>query len=648
MNLALLTWTMVLAPLIGGTLVGFWGNRLGRVSAQMISNLGVALSFSIALVLSWQLFMADHLPWHLHGFIWRVGDYAQFSVGLWVDKLTIVMMTVVTFVSCLVHLYSIAYLHDDPGYRRFFSYISLFTFAMLMLVGADNFLQLFFGWEAVGLMSYLLIGFWFEQPAASIGSFKAFLVNRVGDFGFLLGIALLFKEIGSLDYATIIDAVPTLRAASINLLGTTYPSLTVICLLLFVGAMGKSAQIPLHVWLPESMAGPTPVSALIHAATMVTAGIYMVTRLSPLFEYAPGARSFILAIGATTALFMGLVAIVQTDIKRVIAFSTLSQLGYMVAGLGVSAYTASIFHLSTHACFKALLFLAAGSVILSLHHEQNIRKMGGLWRHLPITYGCFLMGALALVAIPPFSGFYSKDAIIEAVYNAAYYSESNIATYAFYSLLAAALVTALYTFRLLFLVFHGTPAKALQPTTQLRESPILITLPLIVLAIPAAILGKLLISSVHAGSWLGISVLADYQNISPLLADLLKPPPLGHLPTLLSLTGIGIAWLSYIQWPRFPDHLAQHTNGIYQLLVQQYGFDRFNQRVFVQGIQRLAKQCARWDKEWVDQQLVQGAARMSYWVATHLRRLQSGYLYHYLLIMIIALLNLLVSAIYRA
>jgi len=446
---------IVLAPLAGSLIAGLFGKKIGRANAHRVAILGVGIAFVLSLIVAKLLFL-DHVPvFDGNIYNWASGgalSHFSFNIGFHVDQLTAVMLLVVTFVSLLVHIYTIGYMADDPGYQRFFSYIALFTFAMLMLVSANNFLQLFFGWEGVGLVSYLLIGFWFKRESALQGSLKAFLVNRVGDFGFLLGIAVIFAYTGSLDYDTVFGQASVLAKQHISLIpGASWSLVTVICLLLFVGAMGKSAQVPLHIWLPESMEGPTPISALIHAATMVTAGVFMIARMSPLYEFSPTALSVVLVIGATGALFTGLLALVMTDIKRVIAYSTLSQLGYMMVAMGVSAYSVGIFHLATHACFKAVLFLGAGSVIIALHHEQDMRKMGGLWRYMPITYITYLIGSLALCAIPPFAGFFSKDMIIDA---------AKVATipgahYAYYCVLLGAFVTALYTFRSLFMTFHG-------------------------------------------------------------------------------------------------------------------------------------------------------------------------------------------------
>ncbi|HEX5092311.1 MAG TPA: NADH-quinone oxidoreductase subunit L, partial [Burkholderiales bacterium] len=470
-----------LAPLAGAVLAGLFGRALGRAGAHTVTILGVLASF---LASCW--IFADVLQGHTFNgtvYTWLTSGGFRFEIGFLIDNLTALMMVVVTFVSLMVHVYTIGYMADDPGYQRFFAYISLFTFSMLMLVMANNFLQLFFGWEAVGLVSYLLIGFWYTRPTAIAANLKAFLVNRVGDFGFLLGIALILAYFGSLDYAKVFEQAPTLAAP-----------MTLICLGLFIGAMGKSAQFPLHVWLPDSMEGPTPISALIHAATMVTAGIFMVARMAPLFELAPAARSVVLVIGGITALFMALVALTQYDIKRVVAYSTLSQLGYMTVALGASAYSAAIFHLMTHAFFKALLFLGAGSVIIAMHHEQDMRRMGGLKRYMPITYWTVLIGAISSAGIPPFAGFYSKDAIIEGVHRAGIAG----AGFAYFCVVACVFVTAAYTFRLVCMAFHGAPR--FDPSHPPHESPAVVTVPLVLLALP----------SIAAGWWVGPAVFSDF------------------------------------------------------------------------------------------------------------------------------------------
>ncbi|MDD4881849.1 MAG: NADH-quinone oxidoreductase subunit L, partial [Gallionellaceae bacterium] len=450
MDMKTLYLVVPLAPLAGAVIAGLFGRQIGRIGAHVVTILGVLVSFLVSLVI-FQDVLAGH-TWNGAIYTWLTSGNVSMEVGFLVDRLTTVMMLVVTFVSLCVHIYTIGYMSDDPGYQRFFSYISLFTFSMLMLVMSNNFLQLFFGWEAVGLVSYLLIGFWYTRDTAIYANLKAFLVNRVGDFGFLLGIGLVLAHFGSLDYATVFQAAPDMASHTISLInGQTWSLMTVICILLFIGAMGKSAQFPLHVWLPDSMEGPTPISALIHAATMVTAGIFMVARMSPLFELSDTALSFVMVIGAITALFMGFLGMIQNDIKRVIAYSTLSQLGYMTVALGASAYSVAIFHLMTHAFFKALLFLAAGSVIIGMHHDQDIRNMGGLRKYMPITWITLLIGSLALIGTPGMSGFYSKDSIIEAVHASHLWG----AGFAAFAVTAGVFVTAFYSFRMYFMVFHG-------------------------------------------------------------------------------------------------------------------------------------------------------------------------------------------------
>jgi len=483
---------IVLAPLVGSLVAGLLRKQIGRVGAHSVTILGVGISLVLSVMVAIAILSKQEAVLNVNLYTWATGGdvlpYA-FHIGFLIDSLTAVMMVIVTFVSFLVHIYSIGYMSDDDGYQRFFSYISLFTFMMLMLVTANNFLQLFFGWEGVGLVSYLLIGFWYHKESAIQGSLKAFLVNRVGDFGFLLGIGLVLATAGSLDYQTVFHAAGQMANQQITLFsGHAWSAVTVTCLLLFVGAMGKSAQVPLHVWLPESMEGPTPISALIHAATMVTAGVFMVARISPLMELSDTALTVILVIGGTGALFTGILALVMNDVKRVVAYSTLSQLGYMMVAMGASAYSAGIFHLLTHACFKALLFLGAGSVIIGMHHEQDMRKMGGLWRKMPVTYVTFVIGSLALCAVPPFAGLFSKDTIIEA----AGLSTLPGASYAYWCVLLGALVTALYTFRALFLVFHGQPRMDKKTWSHVHESPWVVWLPLVLLAIPSIFLGYVL------------------------------------------------------------------------------------------------------------------------------------------------------------
>ncbi|MHB1950972.1 MAG: NADH-quinone oxidoreductase subunit L, partial [Acidiferrobacteraceae bacterium] len=497
-----------LACLAGAAIAGLFGRLIGRTASHVVTIAAVAVAFALSAgkVLPWVV--AGHL-FDGNVYTWLTAGPLSLSVGFLIDPLSALMMAVVTFVSLMVHVYSIGYMRDDPGYQRFFSYISLFTFAMLMLVMANNFLQLFFGWEAVGLVSYLLIGFWYTRESAIYANLKAFLVNRVGDFGFLLGIAAIYAHFGTLDYAQVFTMAPAKAAEVVRVLPAgPWHLMTLICLLLFVGAMGKSAQMPLHVWLPDSMEGPTPISALIHAATMVTAGIFMVSRMSPLFELSATARSVVLVIGALTALLMAFLGIVQTDIKRVVAYSTLSQLGYMTAALGASAYAAGIFHLVTHAFFKALLFLSAGSVIVAMHHEQDLRKMGGLRRYMPVTFICTWVGSLALAGIPPFSGFFSKDVIIDAVHDA----HVPGAHFAYWALTVGVFVTALYSFRMLFLAFYGEPRMDHHLQEHLKESPWVITLPLVLLAIPAAVSGMLFMKPVLSGDFFGSSIMVAPQD----------------------------------------------------------------------------------------------------------------------------------------
>ncbi len=622
-----------LACLAGAVVSGLFGWKIGRVASHLVTILGVAVAFvlSVSVVLPWTV--TGH-TFNGSVYTWLTAGRLSLPVGFLIDPLSALMMTVVTFVSLMVHIYSIGYMRDDPGYQRFFSYISLFTFAMLMLVMANNFLQLFFGWEAVGLVSYLLIGFWHTKESAIYASLKAFLVNRVGDFGFVLGIAAIYTHFGSLDYATVFTMAPAKAASMVHMVpGTSWHLMTLICLLLFVGAMGKSAQMPLHVWLPDSMEGPTPISALIHAATMVTAGIFMVARMSPLFELSPAARSVVLVIGALTGLLMAFVAVVQNDIKRVIAYSTLSQLGYMTAALGVSAYAASIFHLVTHAFFKALLFLSAGSVIVAMHHEQDVRRMGGLRRYMPVTFICTWVGSLALAGIPPFSGFFSKDMILDAVHSA----HITGAPFAYWVLTAAVFVTALYTFRMLFLVFYGEPRMDKHTREHLHESPWVITVPLVLLAIPAAVAGMLLIKPLLFGHFFGNSIVVSpgdnvlseigrrYHGVGPFILNAFRSPPI-----YLAAAGIASAWYLYIRAPRLPDIISRRFHGLYTVLTNKYGFDEFNDFVFAGGARALGR--ALWmvgDVQIIDGLMVGGTARLVGWVSARMRRLQSGFIYHY-------------------
>lgn len=637
--------TIVISPLVAAVVAGFFGRQIGRTGAHAITIAGVGLSCALSLyVLKTQL--VDGLPvYNETVYQWMSVGGINMEIGFLVDRLTALMMCVVTFVSLMVHIYTIGYMHDDPGYQRFFSYISLFTFAMLMLVMANNFLQLFFGWEAVGVVSYLLIGFWYKRPTAIFANMKAFLVNRVGDFGFLLGIATLVMFTGSLDYVEVFAGAEGLTDVRISIIGgSAWSVLTVACIGLFVGAMGKSAQVPLHVWLPDSMEGPTPISALIHAATMVTAGIFMVARMSPLFELSATALSFVLVIGATTALFTGFLGLVQNDIKRVVAYSTLSQLGYMTVALGVSAYAAGIFHLMTHAFFKALLFLAAGSVIIALHHEQDMRKMGGLKKYLPITYWTSLAGSLALIGFPGTAGFFSKDALIEAVGHA----EIAGSGYAYACVLIGVFVTALYSFRMFFMVFHGKERIDEDARHHLHESPWVVTVPLILLAIPSLFIGWVTIGPLLFGDFFGpaIFVLPNHDVLGELGADF--HGPLGFLlhglmspVLLLALAGVLTAWYLYLKEPLLPARIRSRFEFIYRLLDNKYYIDAFNQNVLAGGARLLGQGLWRGgDMAVIDGVLINGTANSIGRAAALLRRLQTGYLYHYAFAMVIGLVAL--------
>lgn len=644
----------LLAPLLGSLIAGLFGKKIGVKMAQGVTIAGVAVAFCCSLMLlKWIMF--DQVPaYNETVYVWGTSGSFTLNVGFLIDQLTVLMMTVVTFVSTLVHIYSIGYMEGDPGVQRFFCYMSLFTFGMLSLVMANNFLLLFFGWETVGLVSYLLIGFWFKKDSAALGGFKAFIVNRVGDFGFLLGIAVILSYFGTLDYASVFGQAPKLTGTTLALFPhLDWSVLSIICLLLFVGAMGKSAQLPLHIWLPESMEGPTPISALIHAATMVTAGVYMVARMSPLYNLSPTALSVVMIIGATGALSLGLLAVVENDIKRVIAFSTMSQLGYMMAANGAGAYEAGVFHLATHACFKALLFLGAGSVIVAMHHEQNLHKMGGLRKYMPITFLTFLVGTLAITAIPPFSGFFSKDTIIEAVYE----THVSGAFYAYLCLLIGAFVTALYSFRALFLAFYGTERMDEETRSHLHEPSPSITIPLICLAIPSVILGL-----VMAGPMLFTQpgLMGDSMPVLPELNVLGELAQHFHgvwlmvwhglfgLTFWFTMAGLVTAWYCYIQRPELPKMFAERFATVRYVLLKRYGFDAFNERVIVRGTQLLSNFFYYFaDAKVIDSWLVNGSGRGVQRVAGVVRRLQSGYLYHYAFAMILGILALLVWLVLR-
>jgi NADH-quinone oxidoreductase subunit L len=590
----------------------------------------------------------------------------RFAIGFLIDPLTALMITVVSFVSLMVHIYTIGYMADDDGYILFFSYISLFTFSMLMLVMSNNFLQLFFGWEAVGLVSYLLIGFYKTRESAIYANLKAFLANRVGDFGFVLGIALVYAHFGTLYYEPVFARAGEFAATTVNLLGAAqWPLLAVICICLFIGAMGKSAQVPLHVWLPDSMEGPTPISALIHAATMVTAGIFMVARMSPLFELSDAALSFVTVIGATGAFFLGILGIVQNDIKRVVAYSTLSQLGYMTVALGVSDYAGGIFHLMTHACFKALLFLGAGSAIIAMHHDQDMRNMGGLRKYMPITYWTMLIGSVALVGIPPFAGFFSKDAIIEAVHASTIPGHG----YAYFAVVAGVFVTAFYSFRLIFMTFHGEErfrsaaahaehgdddhdhgdhdhgGHEVTP----RESPWVVTLPLIALAIPSVCIGWMTIEPTLVGDWFGNAIVVSAAH--PAAAEFREEwhgigafmlHGVAALPFWLALAGIASAWYLYLVRPELPARIAGAVRPLYTLLDNKYYFDRFNDWFFAGGARKIGAFLSNvGDRSIIDGFFVNGTAKVVGWTAALARHIQSGYVYHYAFTMIVGVLALL-------
>lgn len=645
-----------MAPLLGSFLVGVFGTalggrRLGNRASHSITILGVLISWLISMSVLFQVIGGARFDGTIYQ--WSVMGDLVMEIGFLVDGLTALMMCVVTFVSLLVHIYSIGYMKGDPGYNRFFSYISLFTFSMLMLVMGNNFLQLFVGWELVGLVSYLLIGFWFARPSGCFANFKAFIVNRVGDFGFILGIGLVLTYANTLNYSEVFAQRDAL--AQIIFPGTDWMMASVMCICLFIGAMGKSAQFPLHVWLPDSMEGPTPISALIHAATMVTAGIFMVARLSPLFEITDAALNFIVVIGSITALFMGLVGIVQNDIKRVVAYSTLSQLGYMTVALGVSAYSAGIFHLMTHAFYKALLFLGAGSVILALHHNQDIRWMGGLRKYMPITTITFLLASLSLASTPLFSGFYSKDAIIDAV-RASNLASSGLASFA---LLCGVFITAVYSFRLYFLVFHGPERYDQNPHLEEeggvkgekpKEQPWVVTLPLILLAIPSVVIGFFTMMPLLFGDFFADAIYVDaarHPAMAHLQEVILGPIQMAThsfsgLPLYLAAAGILLTWYLYIVNPAMPEKIKQKCKPLYTILVNKYYCDWFNEHVICRGARMLG--VGLWkggDAAIIDTAVVNGSWRLVGLGSSVLRWLQSGYLYHYAAIMVVGLIVLM-------
>ena len=654
-----------LAPLFGAILAGLFGKSIGRAGAHTVTILGVAIAF-VASVLIFQDVQAGHV---FNGTVyqWMETGGLKLEVGFLIDPLTTMMMLVVTFVSLMVHVYTIGYMHDDPGYQRFFSYISLFTFSMLMLVMSNNFVQLFFGWEAVGLVSYLLIGFWYTRPTAIYANLKAFLVNRVGDFGFLLGIGLIAAYAGTLDYAQVFAQREALAGQSIELFaGSPWMLITVICICLFIGAMGKSAQFPLHVWLPDSMEGPTPISALIHAATMVTAGIFMVTRMSPLFELSDTALSFVMVIGAITALFMGFLGIIQNDIKRVVAYSTLSQLGYMTVALGASAYSVAVFHLMTHAFFKALLFLGAGSVIIGCHHNQDIRYMGGLWKHMKITWITSLIGSLALIGTPFMAGFYSKDSIIEAVA----LSHLPGSGFAYFAVIAGVFVTAFYSFRMYFLVFHGNERYDQAPYDDSHhddhhddhhggkphESPWVVWLPLVMLAIPSVVIGYIAIEPMLYGDYFGKAIFISHEHHAMAHmkeefhgAAAMALHGMTQLPFFLALAGVIVAWFFYLKRPEIPLMIMTMFKPVYTLLDNKYYFDKFNEVVFAGGARGLGRSLWRGgDQLLIDGLLVNGSARLVGWVSSISRLLQTGHIYQYAFMMIFGVFVLLTLWVFRA
>ena len=665
------------APLVGSILAGIFGKQLGRLPSAIVTILGVLIAFIGSVIVfndvrAGNVFNGSVYTWG------QIGDL-KLEVGFLIDNLTTMMMCVVTFVSLMVHIYTMGYMKDDPGYQRFFSYISLFTFSMLMLVMSNNFLQLFFGWEAVGLVSYLLIGFWYTRPSAIFANMKAFLVNRVGDFGFVLGIGLIYAFAGSLDYAEVFAKREEL--AQMMFPGTDWMLITTICICLFIGAMGKSAQVPLHVWLPDSMEGPTPISALIHAATMVTAGIFMVSRMSPLYELSDTALSFVLIIGSITALFMGFLGIIQNDIKRVVAYSTLSQLGYMTVALGVSAYSVAVFHLMTHAFFKALLFLGAGSVIIGMHHDQDMRNMGGLRKYMPITWITSLIGSLALIGTPFFSGFYSKDSIIEAA------AESHLfgSGFAHFAVLAGVFITAFYSFRMYFMVFHGKERwmqasahhahdahaahadaahgdghddhadhdehhHGLGPNDKPHESPWVVTLPLILLAIPSVIIGFLTIEPMLFGDFFKGVITIDHEA-HPAMEELAKVfeehggavgmavHALTSAPFWLALAGVALAYFFYMVKPSIPAAIKAKTPIINNILENKYYFDKFNETVIAGGARKIGE--FLWkvsDSKLIDGLIVNGAAKVVNVFAQVMSLFQSGLIYQYAFAMVIGVI----------
>ena len=658
-----------LAPLVGSALAGifgtqFGGNWIGRRLSHTLTILGVLVAFILSAMTLKSVI--DGARFNETLYTWMVVGGLKMEVGFLIDSLTAMMMCVVTFVSLMVHIYTIGYMEEDEGYNRFFAYISLFTFSMLMLVMSNNMLQLFFGWEAVGLVSYLLIGFWFNKPTAIFANMKAFLVNRVGDFGFILGIGLIAAYAGTLNYAEAFAKTAELGALTFP--GTDWMLVTVICICLFIGAMGKSAQFPLHVWLPDSMEGPTPISALIHAATMVTAGIFMVARMSPLFELSDTALNFIMVIGSITALFMGFLGIIQNDIKRVVAYSTLSQLGYMTVALGASAYSVAVFHLMTHAFFKALLFLGAGSVIMGMHHNQDIRWMGGVRKYMPITWITSLLGSLALIGTPFFSGFYSKDSIIEAVH------ESHLAAAGFanFAVLAGVFVTAFYSFRMYFLVFHGKERYDQNPDAhhghddhghghddhhEPHESPWVVTVPLVLLAIPSVVIGFMAIEPMLYGEFFKdvIFVNAEKHSAMKEMAEMFHGPvamavhALSTAPFWLALAGVVVSWYMYLVNPKVPAFFARVLRPVIVILENKYFLDWINENILARGARLLGT--GLWkvgDRALIDGLVVNGSWKVVGLISGAVRRFQSGYLYHYALVMILGVFALMTYFVWLA
>ncbi len=657
MSLKTILLLIPLLPLAAAVIAGLLRKQVGRAGSHWVAILGVGASFGLSAWILYQQIYQGMQTQNISIYTWMVSDGIRFEVGFLIDHLTALMMTVVSFISFMVHIYTVGYMAKDPGYQRFFSYIALFTFSMLMLVMANNFLQLFFGWEAVGLVSYLLIGFWFDRESAINAGLKAFLVNRVGDFGFLLGIAAVLYSFGTLDYVTVFEQAPSIVGKTVTIIpGLEWQWITVICICLFIGAMGKSAQAPLHVWLPDSMEGPTPISALIHAATMVTAGIFLVARMSPLFELSDAALSFVMLIGAVTAMAMGLIGIVQNDIKRVIAYSTLSQLGYMTVALGVSAYSAAIFHLMTHAFFKALLFLAAGSVIIALHHQQDMRYMGGLRKQMPITWITAWVGTLALIGFPFMAGFYSKDSIIEAVAASSRFGSD----VAYWSVLLGVLVTSFYSFRLLYLTFHGKPRYTVDvgagdhpPDGVVQhvphESPWVVTVPLVLLAIPSIVIGYLTIGPVLFTGWLSESItVLPANNVLAHVGEHFHGPlamakhSIQSAPFWLMIAGFVSATFIYQFRPALADFFQQKLPGIYRLLYHKYYFDELYQKIFVSRFIRIGN--GLWkkvDAGVIDDWMVNGSGRLVNSLAARIRVWQSGYLFQYAFVMIAGLIGIL-------